>query len=307
MYGYEVEIKDELDWKNKKIKIFEILIPILKEDPKTTGLLNADEIRGQIISATKEEIDNIGKDSSKMFDYMNFFENNFFFSNIFNLSSFVDILEKMENYNCLKSFLQGCDFYIKNLYAPTIENSEESKIDEIFEKTFKPIIDKFSIDENLLPKSYGDIEYLTKISDDISHSENIINILRGTISDHVKIDIDNISCYIKQEILNWNSFRKCFYVTDANEEELNSIKGIIQKFIEEYFDSKVTTVKRRKEVIEVLNQYKSSTNKIHVYLMDILNDVLLQDSPNRNAIKADWLNESLNVDSESNDSDSFFS
>jgi len=300
MYGYEIEVKDDAPWK-EKLNIFSVLVPLIKEDESNTGLLNKTEIIDLLVKTTMDALHESFEKKTVQEDFQ-FYNEADYFETVFNLETFIDIIDTLAKYQELKVYLEGTSFYMDKIFSKIeYKNSEEKKaaIKDLYEKFISQIGIMMSFPEGNAPSSEKDFTILNFMD----NKDKIEYNLAGLVNSHNSINYGNVitekmvDILVDENILNFSSFQNILdNSSDINVDEITQHRDIIEYFLQTYIDNKVTTKQQRKEIINVLDNYKNETDDLSVFLLDCLNNVLLEDTPNRNSIKADWLGDNLNID-----------
>lgn len=300
MYGYEIEVKDDAPWK-EKLNIFSVLVPLIKEDESNTGLLNKTEIIDLLVKTTMDALHESFEKKTVQEDFQ-FYNEADYFETVFNLETFIDIIDTLAKYQELKVYLEGTSFYMDKIFSKIeYKNSEEKKaaIKDLYEKFISQIGTMMSFPEGNAPSSEKDFTILNFMD----NKDKIEYNLAGLVNSHNSINYGNVitekmvDILVDENILNFSSFQNILdNSSDINVDEITQHRDIIEYFLQTYIDNKVTTKQQRKEIINVLDNYKNETDDLSVFLLDCLNNVLLEDTPNRNSIKADWLGDNLNID-----------
>ena len=300
MYGYEIEVKDDAPWK-EKLNIFSVLVPLIKEDESNTGLLNKTEIIDLLVKTTMDALHESFEKKTVQEDFQ-FYNEADYFETVFNLETFIDIIDTLAKYQELKVYLEGTSFYMDKIFSKIeYKNSEEKKaaIKDLYEKFISQIGIMMSFPEGNAPSSEKDFTILNFMD----NKDKIEYNLAGLVNSHNSINYGNVitekmvDILVDENILNFSSFQNILdNSSDINVDEITQHRDIIEYFLQTYIDNKVTTKQQRKEIINVLDNYKNETDDLSVFLLDCLNNVLLENTPNRNSIKADWLGDNLNID-----------
>jgi len=317
MYSYNIAIEDSAPWK-EKINIFKTLVPILNEDVKSTGLINKNELVELFDNVTRESLKEYYESGNKKIkDEFLFFEDELFYKSIFNLDSFLNIVDDLVEYKEMKTFVTACNFYTtvimnKDIF-PAKENYEKA-VEEVYKKFIDQFIELSSLGETNSPKSKMDFIILDNLYKDDITNFSFANMINAFIKNEDDDESDNYSSIISQEfidvlvdeeILNFNSFHNIFDNRKVNLDELVKHRDLIEYFLNAYIERKVTLKQQRSSIINTLEDKKNSVDNLDVFLIDCLNNVLLQDKETTNLIKSEWMGESLKVDSNNNEDDPF--
>jgi len=315
MYSYNVSIEDSAPWK-EKVNIFKVLVPILNEDVKSTGLINKNEIVELFDLKTREALKEYHEENKRIKDEFLFFEDELFFKSIFNLDSFLNIIDDLVEFKEMKTFVSACEFYTKVIMNkenfPNGKNYENA-VNDVYIKFIEQFVELSPLGETNAPSNKNDFYILNNVCKNSTISfANLIGAFKKDENDDNDygnyssiISKEFIDVLVNEEIIDFNSFSNMFDNNGVILTELVNHRDLIEYFLDAYIDRKVTLKKQRTDIIKTLEDRKNSTDDFDIFLIDCINNVLLQDKDVTNLIKSEWMGESLNVDTNNDDDDPF--
>ena len=325
-YGFELDIPEEAMWK-EKLNVFKVLIPLMKTDSfdgNDTAIINVEELKNVFKSTCENDLHIAYLKSTPSNNLLQknytFYNNEEFYRFTYDHETFRNLLDMIRDTKDLKVYLDAVRFYIQHFSLDNSlaisPSSTETDIDKAEEKRIIEDIKSMGVlDEENLPKNFSDVLLLYFCAFSNGNStlfQTLFTLINNGLKDYSSVMTKNsLKNLIDGNIIDIHLIEKTFIYIENNINigiaDINSKHDLIKYIFSTFIELKVSTIPARKHVINLIDKYQKNDNYQIKFLVDILNEILLEDTPNTNNIKSDMIKMNLDLNAGGlEDNDGFF-